>query len=102
MPPTSSELISAVGHPLRRRIIRAYLDESVECPSAGELAEAMDQRVGQVAYHLKTLAKCDLLRPVQGGNGQEAEEPHYGWVLGVDADWLRVILEVCSGSDVSR
>jgi DNA-binding transcriptional ArsR family regulator len=102
MPPTSSELISAVGHPLRRRIIRAYLDGSVECPSAGELATALDERVGQVAYHLKTLAKCDLLRPVQGGNGQEADAPHYGWALGVDPDWLLVILEVWSESDVSR
>lgn len=102
MPPTSSELISAVGHPLRRRIIRAYLDGSVECPSAAELAEALDHRVGQVAYHLKTLAKCELLRPVQSGNGREAEEPHYGWALGVEAEWLRVILEVWSESDVSR
>jgi DNA-binding transcriptional ArsR family regulator len=101
MPPTSSELISAVGHPLRRRILRAYLDGSAECPSAGELAATLDQRVGQVAYHLKTLARCDLLRPVQDGNGQ-AEEPHYGWALGVDPDWLRVILEVWSESDVSR
>lgn len=101
MPPTSSELISAVGHPLRRRIIRAYLDEAVECPSAGELAEALDQRPGQVAYHLKALAKCDLLRPVQTGNGQQAEGPHYGWALGVDPDWLRVVLEVWSESDLS-
>lgn len=102
MPPTSSELISAVGHPLRRRIIRAYVDGWVECPSAGDLAEAMDQRVGQVSYHLKTLARCDIVQPVQSGNGQEAEELHYGWVLGVEADWLRLILEVWSESDVSR
>jgi DNA-binding transcriptional ArsR family regulator len=101
MSPTSSELINAVGHPLRRRIIRAYLDEAVECPSAGELAGAMDQRAAQVAYHLKTLAKCDILRPVQSADGR-AEEPHYGWALGVEADWLRLILEVWSESDVSR
>lgn len=94
--------MSAVGHPLRRRIIRAYLDGSVECPSAGELAAAMDRRVGQVAYHLKTLARCELLRPVQSGHGQEAGGPHYGWALGVEADWLRLILEVWSESDVSR
>jgi DNA-binding transcriptional ArsR family regulator len=94
--------MSAVGHPLRRRIIRAYLDGSVECPSAGELAAAMDRRVGQVAYHLKTLARCDILRPVQSGSGLEAGGPHYGWALGVEADWLRLILEVWSESDVSR
>ncbi|HEV2727700.1 MAG TPA: helix-turn-helix domain-containing protein [Solirubrobacterales bacterium] len=99
MPPTSSELISAVSHPLRRRILFAYVEGAVECPSARELAEAMDQRVGRVAYHLKTLAKGDILRPVQAGGGGEA---HYGWTLGVEAEWLRLVLDVWAESDVSR
>jgi DNA-binding transcriptional ArsR family regulator len=100
VPPTSSELISAVSHPLRRRILFAYVDGAVECASAQDLAEAMDQRVGQVAYHLKTLAKGEILRPVQSGQGQ-AGEAHYGWTLGVEADWLRLVLEVWAESDVS-
>ncbi len=102
MPLTSSELISAVSHPLRRRILFAYVEGTVECASAQELAEAMDQRVGQVAYHLKTLAKGEILRPVQGGQGQGAGEAHYGWTLGVEAEWLRLVLEVWAQSDVSR
>lgn len=101
MPPTSSELISAIRHPLRRRILFAYAEGHVECASASELAAAMDQRVGQVAYHLKTLAKGDILRPVQAGGGQEPGEAHYGWTLGVEAGWLRLVLEVWAESDVS-
>jgi len=99
MPPTASELISAVKHPLRRRILFAYLDGSVECASAKELAEATDQRVGQVAYHLKTLAKGDILRPVRQGDRSQAQA--YGWTLGVEAEWLRLVLEVWAEADVS-
>lgn len=102
MPPSSSELISAVGHPLRRRILCAYLDGSLEGASARELAKALDQRVGQVAYHLKTLAKSDILRPVQGRDREKAHEAHYGWALGVEEDWLRLIMEVCGEADLPR
>lgn len=97
MPPTSSELISAVRHPLRRRILLAYVEGYVECASASELATAMDQRVGQVAYHLKTLARGEILRPARSGTGQE----YYGWTLGVEAEWLRLVLEVWAESDAS-
>jgi DNA-binding transcriptional ArsR family regulator len=101
MPPSSSELISAVSHPTRRRILRACLDDSVACVSASELAPAVEQRVGQVAYHLKTLARCELLRLVRNENGR-GEEPLYGWALDVEAEWLRVLLEVWAESGLSR
>lgn len=101
MPPTSSELISAVSHPLRRQILLAYVDGSVECASASELAQAMDRRVGQVAYHLKTLARGDILRPVPGAERQEAPGTPYGWTLGVEPEWLRLVLAVWVEADVS-
>jgi DNA-binding transcriptional ArsR family regulator len=102
MPPSSSELISAVGHPLRRRILHAYLDGSLDCASAREVASLLDQRVGRVAYHLKTLAKSEVLRAVQGGKGRDAQEAHYGWVLDVEAAWLQLVLEVWTEADLTR
>ncbi|HYH54234.1 MAG TPA: helix-turn-helix domain-containing protein [Solirubrobacterales bacterium] len=101
MPPTSSELISAVSHPLRRRILFAYAQGTVECASARELAAAMGQRVGQVDYHLKTLARGDILRPVRG-DGEGAQEAHCGWALGVEAQWLRLVLEVWAEAEDLR
>jgi len=101
MPPSSSELISALGHPLRRRILLAYLNGSVEVASARELAKALDQRVGQVAYHLKTLAKSEILRPVQSHDRKQAHGAHYGWVLGVEVVWLRLLLEACGEADLT-
>ena len=102
MPPSSSELISALGHPLRRRILLAYLNGAVEVASARDLAQTLDQRVGQVAYHLKTLAKNDILRPVQSRDRKQPYEPHYGWVLGVEMVWLRLLLEACGDADLPR
>lgn len=101
MPPTASELIHAVNHPLRRRILCAYLDGSVECASASELAAATDQRVGQVAYHLKTLARGDILRPVRQGDRSQSAGEGYGWALGVEAEWLRLVLAIWAEADVS-
>jgi DNA-binding transcriptional ArsR family regulator len=100
MPPSSSELISAVSHPTRRRILHAYLADPSECVSARELAPAMQQGVGQVAYHLKALAHCELLRPVSGGSA--GQEPVYGWARDVEADWLRLVLDVWTESELSR
>jgi DNA-binding transcriptional ArsR family regulator len=101
MTPSSSELIDAVSHPTRRRILRTYLDGPVECISAGDLAPTVEQQVGHVAYHLKTLARCELLRPVQGGGGRSGG-PLYGWALDVESDWLRLVLEVWSEAELSR
>jgi DNA-binding transcriptional ArsR family regulator len=92
MPPSSSELISAVRHPTRRRILRSYLDQPWECVSARQLAPTIEQRVGQVDYHLKTLARCEILRLVRGEGGRGGEG--YGWALDVEADWLRLVLDV--------
>lgn len=102
MPPAASALINALNHPLRRRILFAYLDGSVEAASARELAAAMDARVGQVAYHLRTLARGDILRPVPSPAGEESVGSPYGWTLAVEPQWLRLVLEVWAEFDTSR
>ena len=102
MPPATPELITAVSHPLRRRILRAYLDEALDCASVSELARAMDQEAGKVSYHLKTLAKCELLRPVRSERVNGGEESSYAWALDVEADWLRVVLDFWAEARVPR
>jgi DNA-binding transcriptional ArsR family regulator len=99
MAPSSSELINAVRHPTRRRILRAYLDRPSECVSARQLAPTMEQAVGQVDYHLKTLARCEILRLVRDDDGDA--EHAYGWALDVEAEWLRLLLDVWVESERS-
>lgn len=99
MPPNSSELISAVGHPLRRRILLGYLTGSYDRTSAKEMADLLGQRVGKVAYHLKALANCSLLSPCADRPGPERL---YALAPGVEPEWLRLVLEVWVESDVRR
>jgi DNA-binding transcriptional ArsR family regulator len=94
MPPSSSELITAVSHPTRRRILRAFVEEPLGAASADELADALEQPVAQVGYHLKTLARCEILRLSRDDDRNAAEAPHYGWALDLEPDWLRVVLDV--------
>ncbi len=94
MPPSSSELITAVSHPTRRRILRAFVEEPLGAASADELADALEQPVAQVGYHLKTLARCEILRLSRDDDRNAAEELHRGWALDLEPDWLRVVLDV--------
>lgn len=101
MAPSSSELLSAVGHPLRRRILLAYLDGPLEVATASEIAARFDQRVGEVAYHLKTLVKSDILQPLHGEEWKRAQPTRYGLAGDVEAAWLRLVLEVWTEVDLS-
>jgi DNA-binding transcriptional ArsR family regulator len=94
MPPSSSELISAISHPTRRRILRAFVEEPLGSASADELADAIEQPAARVGYHLKTLARCEVLRPSQGGAGGDAHARRYGWALDLEPDWVRVVLDI--------
>lgn len=99
MPPGPSELKIAVNHPLRRQILRAYLERSLTSASAAELAEVTDQRPATVAYHLRTLVGCQLLRPVAEGDGDGGGAAHFRWALDVETDWLRLVLDLWTQSD---
>jgi DNA-binding transcriptional ArsR family regulator len=99
MPPATPELITAVRHPLRRRILRVYLDEGLESASAEELAAALDESISRTSYHLKTLAHCDILNLVRSEKGGE---PDYRWALSIEARWLRVVLEFWVVSEFGR
>jgi len=82
---------------LRRRILSAYLDGGFASATAGQLAEEMNQAVGKVAYHLKTLSRCDLLSPEEEYAGPA---PLYGFSPEVEPEWLRLVLELFAESDV--
>lgn len=88
MAPSATELRSAIGHPLRRRILLAFLGAEVDRAAAIEVAGALDERVAQVAYHLKVLATAGVLRLRPEGEG----ESRYDWAPGIEPAWLRLIL----------
>lgn len=90
MVPSSSELIDAVSHPTRRRILRTFVEDPLRCASAGELAERLEQPVARVGYHLKTLARSEVLR---------LNSDRRGWSLDVEPDWLGLFLDIWPQAD---
>jgi DNA-binding transcriptional ArsR family regulator len=99
MPPDTPELIAALNHPLRRRIMRAYLDGRFQTASATQLAKEMEMPLGNVAYHVKTLARLDVLQLVRREKVRGAEERFY--VVGLDDQQacVRDVLEACREAD---
>lgn len=92
---SSADLIDAVSHPTRRRILDLLVAEAGRPASAEELAVALDQPVARVGYHLKTLARCDVLRLSRDGDGRVAGESwRRGWSLAVEPEWLRLVLDI--------
>lgn len=97
MAPSATELSNAIGHPLRRRVLLAYLDGELARAAAGEVAAALGERVGQVAYHLKVLATAGILSPAEGASGRAHL---YGLAPGIEPAWLRLVLELSTPSGI--
>jgi DNA-binding transcriptional ArsR family regulator len=64
-----NDLLLALRHPLRRRILRRMVDE--EAISPREIATLLDQPLSNVSYHVRVLADCAAIslvntKPVRG------------------------------------
>ncbi len=99
MPPDTPELIAALNHPLRRRILRAFLNGHFQTASSTQLATMLDMPLGNVAYHVKTLARLDVLELARSEKVRGAEERFYVISLADQAGCVRGILEACRGAD---
>ncbi len=67
-------IITALGHPLRARILTA-LDAGEASPK--ELADALGENLGNVSYHVRTLARLELIELVRRTPRRGAIEHHY-------------------------
>ena len=67
-------LVKALAHPLRVQILSA-LEERVASPS--ELADELDAPLGNVSYHVRTLADLGLLKLVRRRSRRGAVEHYY-------------------------
>lgn len=99
MPPQMPQLISALNHPLRRRILRAFLDGEFEMASSTQLANLIGVPLGNVAYHVKTLSRFGLLRLTDRNKVRGAEECFYAICIDEQTECLRSVLESCRAAD---
>jgi DNA-binding transcriptional ArsR family regulator len=93
--PTPEELLRALQHPTRRRILRAMGEETL---SPCELSDSLEAPLSNVSYHVRVLADCGAVsltatKPVRGSM------QHF-YRLNVDVDWVNSVLEADGkGSD---
>lgn len=99
MPPQTPELIAALNHPLRRRILRAYLDGRFQAASSTQLAGLMEMPLGNVAYHVKTLARLGVLELAGTEKVRGAEERFYVVRLAEQVECVRGVLDACRTAD---
>jgi DNA-binding transcriptional ArsR family regulator len=87
--PKQNDLFTALGHPLRRRILRRMLATKGET-SPRELSAALGEPLSALSYHVRVLAECKAisLRRTKGirGSTQHFYKP------AVKAAWARSAL----------
>lgn len=82
-------LLSALRHPLRRRILREMADGKAISPR--ELSDRLGQSLSNVSYHVRVLAGSGAITPVMTKPARGSLQHFYR--TAVDAPWARQMLE---------
>jgi DNA-binding transcriptional ArsR family regulator len=90
----ANDLFTALGHPLRRRILRKMIEEGEEV-SPRELAADLDEPLSALSYHVRVLAECEAIKLVRmrqiRGSTQHFYRP------AIRAQWARTALRTTKG-----
>lgn len=86
--PDDNDLLMALRHPLRRRILRELADGEARSPR--ELASALRHPLSNVSYHVRVLAERGATIPV-GTKPSRGSVEHF-YRSAVEAPWARDIL----------
>jgi len=88
--PKGNDLFNALGHPMRRRILREMLDASEEV-SPRELAAKLSEQLSALSYHVRVLAECRAVELVRTQQIRGSTQHFYRVV--VKANWALSALE---------
>ena len=92
--PKGNDLFNALGHPMRRQILRAMLDMSEEV-SPRELAAKLSQQLSALSYHVRVLAECGAIELVRTEQIRGSTQHFYRAV--VKANWAITALKAGEG-----
>jgi DNA-binding transcriptional ArsR family regulator len=92
--PTTDQLLRALNHPLRRRILR-LMDNETSSPAA--LAAELGEPLPSVSYHVRVLDKCDVLQLVRAQPVRGSVEHVYRSL--VEPKWARTALRDSATED---
>ena len=92
------KLVTSLGHPQGRRVLRYYEDRG-QPARPEQLAEALDLPLAEVERHIDLLSEGGALRPTEP---EGAIGPFYASALRRDTEWVRRVLEASRESDGDR
>jgi DNA-binding transcriptional ArsR family regulator len=90
----ANDLFTALGHPLRRRILRKMMEGNGEI-SPRELALDLSEPLSALSYHVRVLAECDAIKLVRTKQIRGSTQHFYRPV--VKAQWARTALRTTKG-----
>jgi DNA-binding transcriptional ArsR family regulator len=88
-----NDLLVALGHPLRRDILREMVGE--EAISPREIATALQQPLSNVSYHVRVLADCAAITLVDAKPARGSMQHFYR--TAIEAPWARQVLGLSDG-----
>lgn len=88
--PKANDLFNALGHPMRRQILREMLDTSGEI-SPRELAAKLSEQLSALSYHVRVLAECRAVELVRTEQIRGSTQHFYR--AAVKANWAITALE---------
>ncbi len=88
--PKGNDLFNALGHPMRRRILREMLDSGEEA-SPRELAAKLSEQLSALSYHVRVLAECKAVELIRTQQIRGSTQHFYRAI--VKANWALSALE---------
>jgi DNA-binding transcriptional ArsR family regulator len=85
----TTDLLIALSHPLRRKILRTLADRRPRSPS--QLAKSLDSPLPSLSYHMRVLADRGAVRLVKTVPVRGSRQHFY--LPTIEADWARAVLE---------
>jgi len=84
----TSNLLYALGHQLRRRILKVVAGEKEISPA--EISKLLPHPLSDVSYHTRVLAECGAIELVRTGPVRGATQHFYR--LSLETEWARLVL----------
>jgi DNA-binding transcriptional ArsR family regulator len=95
---STQNLLVALGHPTRRRILREMNGGPPASPR--ELAEQMEDSLSNVSYHFRVLAGSGILKLVSTKQVRGSTQHFYG--MSMDDEWAQAVLAIDERVDGDR
>ena len=87
---STQNLLEALGHPLRRQILREMHGGAPASPR--EVSERLNDTLSNVSYHFRVLARSGVLRLIRTRPVRGSTQHFYD--VSIEAEWAKAVLEI--------